>query len=75
MLSSRSPNRVEEATFENLQNTQSEPVRKATPRLKQATHAIIENVMVKITELLETSIGIGGMNEYLQLERMKCWFF
>ncbi|KAI5664531.1 hypothetical protein M9H77_23854 [Catharanthus roseus] len=36
---------------------QLEPIREATPHLKQATHKVIENFMIKVTELLEASMA------------------
>ncbi|KAI5680804.1 hypothetical protein M9H77_02031 [Catharanthus roseus] len=36
---------------------QAEPVREATPRPEQATHKVIENFIIKMTELLETSMA------------------
>ncbi|KAI5655025.1 hypothetical protein M9H77_32212 [Catharanthus roseus] len=55
--SSQSPNRTDEVMSENSQNRQSEPTREATPRPEQATHKVIENFMIKMTELLETSMA------------------
>ncbi|KAI5659165.1 hypothetical protein M9H77_27958 [Catharanthus roseus] len=54
---SQSPNRTDEVMSENSQNRQSEPTRDATPRPEQATHKVIENFMIKMTELLETSMA------------------
>ncbi|KAI5668351.1 hypothetical protein M9H77_18204 [Catharanthus roseus] len=54
---SQSPNRADEVMSENSQNRQSEPTREATPRPEQATHKVIENFMIKMTELLETSMA------------------
>ncbi|KAI5659807.1 hypothetical protein M9H77_28600 [Catharanthus roseus] len=56
MSGSQSPNRADEAMSESSQNRQSEPMREATPRPEQATHMVIENFMIKMTELLETSM-------------------
>ncbi|KAI5666201.1 hypothetical protein M9H77_16054 [Catharanthus roseus] len=57
MSGSQSPNRTDEVMSENSQNRQSEPTRDATPRPEQATHKVIENFMIKMTELLETSMA------------------
>ncbi|KAI5671299.1 hypothetical protein M9H77_11663 [Catharanthus roseus] len=57
MSGSQSPNHADEAVSESSQNRQSKPMRDATPRPEQATHKIIENFMVKIIELLETSMA------------------
>ncbi|KAI5663393.1 hypothetical protein M9H77_22716 [Catharanthus roseus] len=57
MSGSQSPNHADEAVSESSQNRQPEPMRDATPRPKQATHKIIENFMIKMTELLETSMA------------------
>ncbi|KAI5657018.1 hypothetical protein M9H77_25811 [Catharanthus roseus] len=57
MSGSQSPNRADEVMSESSQNRQSEPTREATPRLEQATHKVIENFMIKMTELLETSMA------------------
>ncbi|KAI5678579.1 hypothetical protein M9H77_09529 [Catharanthus roseus] len=57
MSGSQSPNRTDEVMSENSQNRQSEPTREATPRPEQATHNVIENFMIKMTELLETSMA------------------
>ncbi|KAI5647818.1 hypothetical protein M9H77_33823 [Catharanthus roseus] len=57
MSGSQSPNRTDEVMSENYQNRQSEPTREATPRPEQATHKVIENFMIKMTELLETSMA------------------
>ncbi|KAI5662381.1 hypothetical protein M9H77_21704 [Catharanthus roseus] len=57
MLGSQSPNHADEAVSESSQNRQSEPIREATPCLEQATHKVIENFMIKMTELLETSMA------------------
>ncbi|KAI5641597.1 hypothetical protein M9H77_00175 [Catharanthus roseus] len=57
MSGSQSPNRTDEVMSENSQNRQSEPAREATPRPEQATHKVIENFMIKMTELLETSMA------------------
>ncbi|KAI5673102.1 hypothetical protein M9H77_13466 [Catharanthus roseus] len=57
MSGSQSPNRADEAMSESSQNRQSEPLREATPRPEQATHKVIENFMIKMTELLETSMA------------------
>ncbi|KAI5677845.1 hypothetical protein M9H77_08795 [Catharanthus roseus] len=57
MSGSQSPNHADEAVSESSQNRQSEPMREATPRLEQATHKVIENFMIKMTELLETSMA------------------
>lgn len=57
MSGSQSPNRTDEVMSENSQNRQSEPTREATPRPEQATHKVIENFMIKMTELLETSMA------------------
>ncbi|KAI5673731.1 hypothetical protein M9H77_14095 [Catharanthus roseus] len=43
--------------LESSQNRQSEPTREATPRPEQATPKVIENFMIKMTELLETSMA------------------
>ncbi|KAI5666728.1 hypothetical protein M9H77_16581 [Catharanthus roseus] len=40
----------------NSQSRQPEPIRENTPRPEQATHTIMENFMIRMTELLETSI-------------------
>ncbi|KAI5652411.1 hypothetical protein M9H77_29598 [Catharanthus roseus] len=50
-------NHANEAMSESSQNRQSEPIREATPRPEQATHKAIENFMIKMTELLETSMA------------------
>ncbi|KAI5672961.1 hypothetical protein M9H77_13325 [Catharanthus roseus] len=55
--SSQSLYHVNEVVSESSQNRQSEPMREATPRPEQATHKVIENFMVKMTELLETSMA------------------
>ncbi|KAI5683458.1 hypothetical protein M9H77_04686 [Catharanthus roseus] len=57
MLGSQSPNHADEAISKNSQNRQFEPMREATPRPEQATHKVIENFMIKMTELLETSMA------------------
>ncbi|KAI5681318.1 hypothetical protein M9H77_02545 [Catharanthus roseus] len=57
MSCSQSPNHADEAVSESSQNRQSESMRKATPRPEQATHKVIENFMIKMTELLETSMA------------------
>ncbi|KAI5654410.1 hypothetical protein M9H77_31597 [Catharanthus roseus] len=57
IVGSQSPNRADEVMSENSQNRQSEPTREATPRPEQATHKVIENFMIKMTELLETSMA------------------
>ncbi|KAI5678258.1 hypothetical protein M9H77_09208 [Catharanthus roseus] len=57
MSGSQSRNRADEAMSENSQNRQSESMREATPRPEQATHKVIENFMIKMTELLETSMA------------------
>ncbi|KAI5676223.1 hypothetical protein M9H77_07173 [Catharanthus roseus] len=57
MLGSQSPNHADEAMSESSQNRQFEPIREATPRQEQATHKVIENFMIKMTELLETSMA------------------
>ncbi|KAI5656930.1 hypothetical protein M9H77_25723 [Catharanthus roseus] len=57
MSGSQSPNRTDEVMSENSQNRQSEPTRETTPRPEQATHKVIENFMIKMTELLETSMA------------------
>ncbi|KAI5652346.1 hypothetical protein M9H77_29533 [Catharanthus roseus] len=57
VVGSQSPNHADEAISESFQNRQSEPIREATPRLEQATHKVIENFMIKMTELLETSMA------------------
>ncbi|KAI5661775.1 hypothetical protein M9H77_21098 [Catharanthus roseus] len=57
MSDSQSPNHADEAVSESSQNRQSEPMREVTPRPKQATHKVIENFMIKMTELLETSMS------------------
>ncbi|KAI5662337.1 hypothetical protein M9H77_21660 [Catharanthus roseus] len=57
MSGSQSLNCVDEAMSENSQNRQSKPMREATPRPEQATHKVIENFMIKMTELLETSMA------------------
>ncbi|KAI5667397.1 hypothetical protein M9H77_17250 [Catharanthus roseus] len=51
---SQSLNHVDEAVSESSQNRQSEPIREATARPERATHKVIENFMIKMTELLET---------------------
>ncbi|KAI5682391.1 hypothetical protein M9H77_03619 [Catharanthus roseus] len=57
MSGSQSPIHADEAVFGSSENRQSEPIRKATPRPGQATHKVIENFMIKMTELLETSMA------------------
>ncbi|KAI5650011.1 hypothetical protein M9H77_36016 [Catharanthus roseus] len=57
MSGSQSPNHANEAVSESFQNRQSEPIREATSRPEQATHKVIENFMIKMTELLETSMA------------------
>ncbi|KAI5672537.1 hypothetical protein M9H77_12901 [Catharanthus roseus] len=57
MSGSQSPNREDEAVSESSQNRQSETMREVTPREEQATHKVIENFMIKMTELLETSMA------------------
>ncbi|KAI5672452.1 hypothetical protein M9H77_12816 [Catharanthus roseus] len=57
MSSSQSPNHADKAVSESCQNRQSEPIREATPGPEQATHKVIENFMIKMTELLETSMA------------------
>ncbi|KAI5671623.1 hypothetical protein M9H77_11987 [Catharanthus roseus] len=57
MSGSQSPNRTDEVMSENSQNRQSEPTREATSRPEQAIHKVIENFMIKMTELLETSMA------------------
>ncbi|KAI5680238.1 hypothetical protein M9H77_01465 [Catharanthus roseus] len=71
---SQSPNRADEVMSENTQNRQSEPTREATPRPEQATHKVIENFMIKMTELLETPMAtrrnkrvpVTGVDEALE---------
>ncbi|KAI5650353.1 hypothetical protein M9H77_36358 [Catharanthus roseus] len=47
----------DEAMSESSQSKQSEPIREATPRLKQVTHKVMENFMIKMTKLLEASMA------------------
>ncbi|KAI5663829.1 hypothetical protein M9H77_23152 [Catharanthus roseus] len=58
MLGSQSPNHADEAVSESSQNRQFKPIREATPHPEQATHKTIENFMIKMKELLETSMDI-----------------
>ncbi|KAI5663636.1 hypothetical protein M9H77_22959 [Catharanthus roseus] len=57
MSGSQSPNHADEAVSEISQNRQFEPIREATPHPEQATHKVIENFMIKMTELLGTSMA------------------
>ncbi|KAI5649933.1 hypothetical protein M9H77_35938 [Catharanthus roseus] len=57
MSGSQSPNHANEVVSESSQNRQSEPIREATPCPEQATHKVIENFMIKMIELLETSMA------------------
>ncbi|KAI5666692.1 hypothetical protein M9H77_16545 [Catharanthus roseus] len=54
MSDSRSFNHSNKAMSESSQSRQPEPIRENTPHPEQATHMIIENFMIKMTELLET---------------------
>ncbi|KAI5668331.1 hypothetical protein M9H77_18184 [Catharanthus roseus] len=54
---SRSSNHADEAVSESSQNRQSELLREATPPPEQVTHTVIENSIIKMTELLETSMA------------------
>ncbi|KAI5681770.1 hypothetical protein M9H77_02998 [Catharanthus roseus] len=56
MSDSRPSNLADEAMSENSQRSRPEPIRENTPRPEQATHTIIENFMIRMTELLETSM-------------------
>ncbi|KAI5677489.1 hypothetical protein M9H77_08439 [Catharanthus roseus] len=74
MSGSQSPNHANEAMSESSQNIQSELMKEATPPPEQATHKVIENFMIKMTELLETSMATRrnervpatGMDEALE---------
>ncbi|KAI5657060.1 hypothetical protein M9H77_25853 [Catharanthus roseus] len=57
IYNSRSSNHTGKAVFESSQSRQLEPIRENTPRPEQAMHAIIENFMIKMTELLEASMA------------------
>ncbi|KAI5666849.1 hypothetical protein M9H77_16702 [Catharanthus roseus] len=57
MSGSQSPNRADEAVSDSSHNGQSEPIREATPHPEQATHKVVENLMIKMIELLEASMA------------------
>ncbi|KAI5667361.1 hypothetical protein M9H77_17214 [Catharanthus roseus] len=57
MSDSRSSNHADKAVFESSQSRQPEPIRENTPHPEQAMHTVIENFMIKMTELLETSMA------------------
>ncbi|KAI5650487.1 hypothetical protein M9H77_36492 [Catharanthus roseus] len=56
MSNSRPSNQADEAMFENSQSRQPEPIRENTPCPEQATYMVMENFMIRMTELLETSM-------------------
>ncbi|KAI5672740.1 hypothetical protein M9H77_13104 [Catharanthus roseus] len=54
---SRPSNYADEAMSENSQSRQLETTRENTPRPERATHTVVENFMIRMTELLETSMA------------------
>ncbi|KAI5657953.1 hypothetical protein M9H77_26746 [Catharanthus roseus] len=57
MSDSRPCNYADKAMSENSQSRQPEPTRKNTPRPERATHMVVENFIIRMTELLETSMA------------------
>ncbi|KAI5648136.1 hypothetical protein M9H77_34141 [Catharanthus roseus] len=56
MSDSRPSNYEDEAVSKNSQSRQPEPIRENTPRPEQAMHTVMGNFMIRMTELLETSM-------------------
>ncbi|KAI5675960.1 hypothetical protein M9H77_06910 [Catharanthus roseus] len=57
MSDSRPSNYADEAVSENSQSRQPEPTGENTPCPKRAMHTVMENFMIRMTELLETSMA------------------
>ncbi|KAI5668563.1 hypothetical protein M9H77_18416 [Catharanthus roseus] len=54
---SRPSNYADEAVSENSQSRQPEPTGENTPRPERAMYTVMENFMIRMTELLETSMA------------------